>query len=308
MTAPAAWSEIFAATFGPRLGTLRPKLHRYCARMTGSVIDADDVLQDALAKAMEALPAAAPIANPEGWLFRIAHNAALDFLRRRSRLADLITEEEVDMVVEPLSQTEAREIAATSLRTFMRLPVRERSSVILMDVLGYSLREICSITGVTLPALKALLHRGRIRLRDVAADPVERLLPVLSAAEKELLAFYIDRFNARDFDALRQRLADDVKADLVGEVVMHGRSQVSSYFGNYSREDRWRLGAGLIEGHPAVLVFEQGPNSSHPAYFVLLNWAGDMLHTIRDFRYAQYAMEAADIRILDLAISKDDRS
>ena len=85
-----AGSDLFAATFGPRLGTLRPKLHRYCARMTGSIIDGEDVLQDALAKAMLALPATGPIANPEGWLFRIVHNTALDFLRRRARRADAL--------------------------------------------------------------------------------------------------------------------------------------------------------------------------------------------------------------------------
>jgi RNA polymerase sigma-70 factor, ECF subfamily len=61
------------------LGELRPRLHRYCARMTGSVIDGEDVVQETLLKAMEAAPAAGPIANPEGWLFRIAHHAALDF-------------------------------------------------------------------------------------------------------------------------------------------------------------------------------------------------------------------------------------
>ena len=63
---------------------LRPKLHRYCARMTGSVIDGEDVVQEALAKAIEASASAASIENPEGWLFRIAHNTALDFMRRRA--------------------------------------------------------------------------------------------------------------------------------------------------------------------------------------------------------------------------------
>jgi RNA polymerase sigma-70 factor (ECF subfamily) len=58
---------------------MRPRLHRYCARMTGSVIDGEDVLQDALIKAVEAQAAAGDIGNPEGWLFRIAHNTALDF-------------------------------------------------------------------------------------------------------------------------------------------------------------------------------------------------------------------------------------
>src|SRR3954452_23923647 len=67
------------------LAELRPKLHRYSARMTGSVIDGEDVVQGALMKAIEAFAEAGPIANPEGWLFRIAHNAALDYLRRRAR-------------------------------------------------------------------------------------------------------------------------------------------------------------------------------------------------------------------------------
>src|SRR6476660_9564032 len=79
---------------------MRPKLHRYCARMTGSVIDGEDVLQDALIKAVEAFPAAGPIGNPEGWLFRIAHNTALDFLRRRNRQAALHSEGEVDMIAD----------------------------------------------------------------------------------------------------------------------------------------------------------------------------------------------------------------
>ena len=69
------------AGFDQLLAELRPKLHRYCSRMTGSVIDGEDVLQEALVKAIEAFPRAGPIAKPEGWLFRIAHNAALDALR-----------------------------------------------------------------------------------------------------------------------------------------------------------------------------------------------------------------------------------
>ena len=72
-TAPAVSREAFDRL----LGELRPKLHRYCARMTGSVIDGEDVLQATLVKAIEAFPGAGPIVNPEGWLFRIAHNAAL---------------------------------------------------------------------------------------------------------------------------------------------------------------------------------------------------------------------------------------
>src|ERR1700741_1535559 len=84
------------------LVAMRPRLHRYCARMVGSVIDGEDVLQDALIKAVEAFASAGPIDNPEGWLFRIAHNTALDFLRRRNRQEALRSGEELDMIADQL--------------------------------------------------------------------------------------------------------------------------------------------------------------------------------------------------------------
>src|SRR5438874_10989256 len=83
------------------LVAMRPKLHRYCARMVGSVIDGEDVLQDALIKAVESYASAGGIGNPEGWLFRIAHNTALDFLRRRNRQQALRSGEEVAMIADP---------------------------------------------------------------------------------------------------------------------------------------------------------------------------------------------------------------
>src|SRR5215475_12312855 len=143
---------------------LRPKLHRYCARMTGSVIDGEDVVQETLVKALEALPRPGLLANPEGWLFRIAHNAALDFLRRRARNEATRSDEELEMIAEPGNPADERISAAASLRTFMRLPVAQRSSVILMDVLGYSLEEIGGVLDHSIAAVKANLHRGRARL------------------------------------------------------------------------------------------------------------------------------------------------
>src|SRR3954453_10993695 len=69
------------ADFKALVEELRPELHQYCARMIGSVIDAEDVVQEALAKAYASLPTTA-VANLRGWLFRIAHNKAIDHLRR----------------------------------------------------------------------------------------------------------------------------------------------------------------------------------------------------------------------------------
>src|SRR4030081_688292 len=150
------------------LAAMRPKLHRYCARMVGSVIDGEDVLQDALIKAVESFASAGAIDNPEGWLFRIAHNTALDFLRRRNRQEALRSGEEVDMIADQADIVLSRQIASASLRTFMRLPVAQRSSVILMDVLGCSLQEIGEVVDFTLPAVKAALRRGPMQLRELA--------------------------------------------------------------------------------------------------------------------------------------------
>ena len=157
MSASGADGTEDSATFDRLLGELRPKLHRYCARMTGSVIDGEDVVQEALVKAIKAYPQAGPVADLEGWLFRITHNAALDFLRRRTRQEATRSDEDPDMIAETTSTAEDRQIATASLRTFMRLPVAQRSSVILMDVLGYSLREIGGVMDISIPAVKAAL-------------------------------------------------------------------------------------------------------------------------------------------------------
>ncbi|KRQ08206.1 sigma-70 family RNA polymerase sigma factor [Bradyrhizobium manausense] len=275
------------------LARMRPKLHRYCARMVGSVIDGEDVLQDALIKAIDALPSVSPVVNPQGWLFRIAHNTALDFLRRRNRQAALHSAEEVDMIAGQLDDVESRQIAATSLRTFMRLPVAQRSSVILMDVLGCSLSEVCDIMDFSMPAVKAALHRGRTQLREFAEEPDDVPQPGLSEADRTRLNAYVSHFNARDFDAIRAMIADDVRLELVNRTRLKGKAEVSRYFGNYSKVSDWHLEAGQVEGRPAILVFDPNVPNGRPKYFVLLNWSADKLAIIRDFRHAAYVIDGA---------------
>lgn len=284
-------------TFDRLLGELRPKLHRYCARMTGSVIDGEDVVQDALIKAIEAFPTAQPLANPEGWLFRIAHNAALDHLRRRNRREAHHSDQNPEMIVDPGNVAEDRQAAATSLRTFMRLPVAQRSSVILMDVLGYSLQEIGGVMASNLPSVKAALHRGRQRLRELALEPDDIPLPVLAEPERARLAAYVDRFNARDFDTLRDMLADDVKVEVVNRTRLNGRGQVQNYFGNYSHTRDWDLVAGWVDRRPAAVVRDPADRSARPTYFILLEWTDDKLVNVRDFRHARYAIVDAEIFI-----------
>src|SRR5262249_28703124 len=122
MTAFTAGKPLDRESFDRLLAELRTKLHRYCARMTGSVLDGEDVVHEAIVKAMEALSQPGPIARPEAWLFRIAHNAALDFLRHRARQDAAHADEDPDMIIDPLAVADDRQVTAPSLPPLMRLP------------------------------------------------------------------------------------------------------------------------------------------------------------------------------------------
>jgi len=285
-----------ADDINPLLVAMRPRLHRYASRMVGSVIDGEDVLQDALIKAVEARAAAGAIQNPEGWLFRITHNTALDFLRRRSRQEALRSAEEVEMMADPADEIWSRQIAATSLRTFMRLPTAQRASVILADVLGCSLQEVCDVMAYSLPAVKAALNRGRTRLRELAEEADDAPRPQLSDVDRERLSAYVASFNARDFDAIRAMIADDVRLDLVNRSRLSGKAEVSRYFGNYDKVADWHLVPGLVEGRPAILVFDPNEPDAGPKYFMLVDWQAGKVANIRDFRHATYVVDGLDYR------------
>jgi RNA polymerase sigma-70 factor (ECF subfamily) len=268
----------------------RPRLHRYCARMVGSAIDGEDVLQDALIKASEAYPSAGPIEAPERWLFRIAHNSALDALRRRKRQAGAAgSDADLAGVADASAAADSRVAAAASLATLFRLPAVQRACVVLVDVLGYSLVETQEILGSSLAAVKAALHRAREGLRTMAEprqDP-SRLAP----AELARLRDYADRFNARDFDALRALLAEDVRLDLVNRTRLAGRSRVEVYFSRYEERSDWRFWPGVAEGRPALLVTDPADPTHAIRFLVLLGWEDGRIAAIRDFHYATYAME-----------------
>jgi len=265
----------------------RPGLHRYCARMVGSVFEGEDVVQEALAKAAEAWPKAAPLERPQSWLFRIAHNTALDALRHRRRRAALAARIEAP---EDPQGADARVAAAASFATLMALTPAQRSCVVLVDVLGHSLEEACDILGVTVPAAKAALHRARLRLRELSV--VEGPQPVLDPQMRARLRDYADRFNARDFDALRALLAEDVRLDLVNRTRLDGRKDVAVYFTRYDEAAfAWRMAVGVAEGRPVILVTDPADPAKKVRWVVQLDWRDGRIAVIRDYFHAAYVTE-----------------
>jgi len=290
-------TEDLSSQFERLVGELRPMLHRYCARMTGSAVDGEDIVQDALMKAFAALPSVV-VDNLEGWLFRIAHNTALDFLRRRARGPRMEHDEALEMIAAADFPDQDHEAATMSLHTFMRLPAIQRSAVILKDVLGHSLEEVVSITGASSAASKSALQRGRVRLREIAKEPADVSLPALSDEMRARLITYVEGFKIGDFDSVRAMLADDVKLDLVAKLRKQGKSEVGGYYTAYAAAKQWAYAAGIVDGRPAMVVYDRNVSLETPAYFVALDFVGDRLVSVHDFLYARYAMEGIDLSIL----------
>jgi RNA polymerase sigma factor (sigma-70 family) len=275
---------------------LRPELHRYSARMTGSIADGEDIVQDTLARAYYLLPEMDEMPAFRPWLFRIAHNRALDHLRRyearMSEPLDAVHDTATDPAPDPGDAIAHEQAMQAAVSRFVELPPAQRSCVILKDVLGHSLEEIGSLLELSLPAVKAALYRGRVRLRELAEAP-----PVAAPAGQTspVVARYVALFNARDWDGVRAMLAEDVQLDLVSRAQRAGRA-VGSYMSNYDRLSDWRLVPAWLEGREVIAVF-RAPGDARPGYFIELTVEKGKVRFIRDFRYVPYAMQDAAVAL-----------
>jgi RNA polymerase sigma-70 factor (ECF subfamily) len=276
--------EDFLAT----VASVRPELHRYCSRLTGSVIEGEDIVQETLAKAFFAMSLDPETPPLRPWLFKIAHNTAVDFLKSHGRN---FTESRADMTdVAGFDEAPDPSAVRAALARFVTLPVSQRSSVILKDVLGHSLDETAQTMGTTVMAVKAALVRGRAKLREEASGPVAS-----EARARADLDRYARAFNARDWEAVRSLVSDDCHLDLVSKAHRRGKA-VSDYFGRYERE-KVALRLVRLEGELALAAYVDGATS--PSYFVLLDWEGGRVRSIRDYRYVPYIAREAEFEPIE---------
>lgn len=273
---------------------VRPELHRYCARLTGSVIEGEDIVQDTLAKAFYALSLSPEIPVLRPWLFRIAHNTAIDFLKSHGqKYVDMHAE--IDEIA-GFEEKPDPAVVRAALARFLSLPVTQRSAVILKDVLGHSLEETAETMGTTVMAVKAALVRGRRRLVPVSVGSQEhREEAEMTSATRAELDRYSSLFNARDWDGVRALVSDDCRLDLVSKSHRRGK-QVGTYFERYEKENV-ALRVVRLEGRLAFAAYVGG--ADRPSYFVLLEFEEGRVTSIRDFRYVSYIAAEADFDLVE---------
>ncbi len=275
-------------------GELRPELHRYCARLMGSVIEGEDVVQDTFARAFVALDELKEAPPLRPWLFRIAHNRAMDLVRSRAiRAAEPI--EAADEVADPESPDPVevlmrREAVETAVSRFVELPTMQRSVVILKDVLDQSLEEIADMLDLTVNAVKAHLARGRARLTVINAQTPA---PSVARPPSPAVARYVALFNGRDWDGLRAMLADDVRL-VQSTYPLRAGAEVRMFFGIYAQYAPVRLAPAWLDGREVIAVYED-PQSVKPSYLMWLEWTDGRVSFIRDYRYVRYVVDDAEL-------------
>ena len=270
---------------------VRAELHRYCTRMTGSIADGEDVVQETLAAAYYELSQLKELPPLRPWLFRIAHNRAIDHWRReqvrQAEPLDAAAELADEPAHEPDQVLARHQAVHAAISSFLELAPAQRACVILKDVLEHSLDDIATELNMSVPAVKAALHRGRAALPAGAGTAPPN--PPRPRDISPALQRYASLFNAHDWDGVRALLADDVKLDLVSRRKLAGR-EVGSYFTNYESVRDWHLAPAWLDGRE-VLGVRRAADDARPGYIIALDWRDGRVQTIRDYRYVPYIVQ-----------------
>jgi RNA polymerase sigma-70 factor, ECF subfamily len=218
----------------------RSELHAHCYRMLGSVHDAEDALQDAMLRAWRGLPGLEGRGSLRAWLYRIATNACLDVIARRSKRVLPIDygppadagEEPAGPVAEstwvepypdqelgvedgyaaPEAQYERREsIELAFIAALQHLSPRQRAVLILREVLGFSAREVGEALDSTTASVNSALQRARKAIDERLPDQSQQvtLRALGDEQQRNLVERFIEAFEGGDVGAILTILAED---------------------------------------------------------------------------------------------------
>jgi RNA polymerase sigma-70 factor (ECF subfamily) len=288
----------------------RAELQAHCYRILGSVADAEDVLQEALLAAWRSI-GGFDGRSLRAWLYRIATNRCLNYLRDESRrpqsagLPDqgaartgLVRSDEpwwlepypdalLDNVTPgPEARYDAREsIALSFVAGLQHLPPQQRAVLVLRDVLGFPAAEVAGILGTTPAAVNSALIRARAGLRP-DRGPHDVPLPK-SPAEAAIVERFVDAFERFDVDRLVAVLTEDARLTMPpepfecrGPLAIAGFLRETHIWGQ-----EHKLVPTRANGQPALVFYLADPCAPiwRASSFVLLTLQGDQVSVITRF-------------------------
>src|SRR6184192_3209276 len=231
--APMRDASVAVSREGAELDQYRGELTAYCYRMLGSPFEAEDAVQETLVRAWRSLDSFEGRSSLRSWLYRIATNVSLDMLGSRERRArpmdlgpsrepvesNLNTLPEVtwiepipDRLVAPEGDPADVAVAHETIRlafvaALQHLPPRQRAVLILCEVLRWKASEVADLLGTSVASVNSALQRARATLdaTDVRTEPA----PELGDEDRELLARYVQAFEAYDIEALTSLIHED---------------------------------------------------------------------------------------------------
>jgi RNA polymerase sigma-70 factor (ECF subfamily) len=252
-------------------------------------MDGEDVVQEALIEAYRKLDQFDDSRPLKSWLFRIAHNRCIDFLRRKG-VRDQA--EAAAAVPEAVSPTEPAVLGLGTAveRLVISLPPKERACVLLKDVFDYSLEEIAELVDTTVGGVKAALSRGRMKLASSPApwQPARRANPEL----QRIMQLYVDHFNRRDWDGVRELISADARLTVADRFA--GKFGEAPYFFNYDRWPwPWKLAVGELDGEPVVIILQRGADTWTVYSAIRMNVIDHKIERIADYIHCPWMIPAA---------------
>jgi RNA polymerase sigma-70 factor (TIGR02960 family) len=281
----------------------RHELHVHCYRMLGSFDEAEDAVQETLLRAWRARDTLEQVENVRAWLYKVATNTCLDWIKRkRRRLERFDSLAEVpwlqpypDTLLDEASEpgevlVERETIELAFLGVIQLLPPAQRAVLILREILGWSASQSAELLELSVPAVNSALQRARATLREHLPAKRRELWTAAKAteAERRALEGFIDAHERGDTDAALALIADDVRVTMPpNELVFDGREAVVPLIerAHSGVDGDWRLVATAANRQPAAASYLRAPGDERFRAFKLdvLRIDGDRIAEITTF-------------------------